>query len=478
MTRRRILCKILMLVLIVAMCLSIGMGTASAAATIINPSIGNAAAISDIDLITANAYLDGTFGLDLITVIKSLFPETVIDITYTVELYQEGLVFDSKLGTYTFHHRIYNGYDNLVYLQRDEVGPDYYPISSGTEAETLLRTLDNVKLTKISSSDDYYIKVQASTPGLIGSSTTPWAQSPSKTITVTSPPSITWSQEITPGQTISVDVNQVLDLYGPIIFNDGGNSPDGYVTVTTDSTNLQLLNPSGYSSSTTTIYNGATQKVWNSAGVQTNFNGYLADANKVVPTNSFVGFSHLYIKPTAAGTYRVYWRGALDTSDNGLNFVRSPSSGTITDPLGYEAKYVTINAIEVDSTNPTISISSPYDGQPFTTSAVTVSGSASDAGGLSKVEVKVGSGSWQLASLSGTLWTKSVTLAPGSNTIYVKATDTSNNIKEASVVVTYTPPPGNTAPNTPSSPSGPSSGYTGTSYTFSTSTTDPNGVKI
>ncbi|CAD6490372.1 MAG: hypothetical protein KFBDDELM_00256 [Candidatus Argoarchaeum ethanivorans] len=55
------------------------------------------------------------------------------------------------------------------------------------------------------------------------------------------------------------------------------------------------------------------------------------------------------------------------------------------------------------------------------------------------MEVKVGYGSWQTAS-GTTSWSKSVTLASGSNTIYAKATDTSGNTKETSVTVTYNPP--------------------------------------
>ena len=99
---------------------------------------------------------------------------------------------------------------------------------------------------------------------------------------------------------------------------------------------------------------------------------------------------------------------------------------------------VDANVMTPDTTDPTISITYPTNGQTFTTATITVSGSASDNIGLSKVEVKVGSGSWQIAS-GTTSWSKSVTLASGSNTIYAKATDTSGNTKETSVTVTYDP---------------------------------------
>ncbi len=91
-----------------------------------------------------------------------------------------------------------------------------------------------------------------------------------------------------------------------------------------------------------------------------------------------------------------------------------------------------------DTTPPSIAINSPTNDQTFTTSSITVSGIASDNLGLSKVEVKVGTGTWQL--VSGTAsWSKTVNLASGSNTIYARATDTSGNIKDASVIATYTP---------------------------------------
>ncbi|GEM_PF-5583217 len=90
----------------------------------------------------------------------------------------------------------------------------------------------------------------------------------------------------------------------------------------------------------------------------------------------------------------------------------------------------------IDTVLPTISITHPSSGQNFTTPSITVSGTASDNVALSKVEVRVGSGSWQLAS-GTTSWSVHVTLSPSSNTLYAKATDTSGNIKETSVTVNY-----------------------------------------
>jgi hypothetical protein len=70
--------------------------------------------------------------------------------------------------------------------------------------------------------------------------------------------------------------------------------------------------------------------------------------------------------------------------------------------------------------------------------------------------------------------------SPGTYSVKAKAKDTNgaesgwSNVK----TVTISNPPQNDPPNTPSTPSGPSSGYTGVSYTYSTSTTDPDGDDV
>ncbi|MDD5688205.1 MAG: carbohydrate-binding protein [Elusimicrobia bacterium] len=106
------------------------------------------------------------------------------------------------------------------------------------------------------------------------------------------------------------------------------------------------------------------------------------------------------------------------------------------------------NSNASDPTPPAITITSPANNSTVTASLLTVSGTASDNVGLSKVELKVGAGGTYTA-VNGTLspWSNSVTLANGSNVIYAKATDTSNNIKETTITVTYTMPPDTTPPS-------------------------------
>lgn len=101
---------------------------------------------------------------------------------------------------------------------------------------------------------------------------------------------------------------------------------------------------------------------------------------------------------------------------------------------------VTVNYTQSDVETPVISITSPTEGQIFSVASITVSGTASDNMELSKVEVKVGNGSWVLAS-GNTSWTvSSMNLSVGSNMITAKATYYSNNTYETSVNVTYSLP--------------------------------------
>jgi hypothetical protein len=124
--------------------------------------------------------------------------------------------------------------------------------------------------------------------------------------------------------------------------------------------------------------------------------------------------THTYL---TAGTYTV-----------ALTATNSAGSNPLT-----RTNYITVTK---DVTLPSITITSPTSGQKFTTATVTVKGTASDNVGLSKVEVKVGAGAWQRAT-GTTSWSKSVTLARGLNRITARATDTSGNYKDASVIVAY-----------------------------------------
>ena len=99
-----------------------------------------------------------------------------------------------------------------------------------------------------------------------------------------------------------------------------------------------------------------------------------------------------------------------------------------------------------DTTLPTVSIDSPSDGDAFTTATITVSGTASDNGDVSKVEVRAGSGDWMGAS-GTTSWSKTMTMIQGINTIDVRAIDDTGNPSETASVTVARNPPGSTPPS-------------------------------
>jgi hypothetical protein len=105
----------------------------------------------------------------------------------------------------------------------------------------------------------------------------------------------------------------------------------------------------------------------------------------------------------------------------------------------------------LDTTPPTISISSPTNGAILATATTTVSGIAGDPGsaasGLNRVEVRVNGGAWQTA-VGTANWSRSVTLTPCGNTLEARSLDQAGNYSSnASASVTYLPL--NTAPHTP-----------------------------
>ncbi|HEY5040662.1 MAG TPA: glycoside hydrolase domain-containing protein [Verrucomicrobiae bacterium] len=141
--------------------------------------------------------------------------------------------------------------------------------------------------------------------------------------------------------------------------------------------------------------------------------------------------------------------GTTSWSVNNISLASGANTITVTayDAAGnHSAATLTVTYTPTDTTPPTVSISSPTSGQTFTTSPVSVSGTATDPGspstGVSLVQVQVNgtSGTWQTVS-GTTSWNASVPLSSGANTVYVRSQDGAGNYSTiASVNVTYNPP--------------------------------------
>ncbi len=88
-----------------------------------------------------------------------------------------------------------------------------------------------------------------------------------------------------------------------------------------------------------------------------------------------------------------------------------------------------------DTTGPSVAISSPAVGAIVASATVTLSGTASDNVAVQKVEFSADETRWILTT-GTTSWLGTLTLAEGTNTIYVRVTDTSGNTATATTMVT------------------------------------------
>jgi hypothetical protein len=142
--------------------------------------------------------------------------------------------------------------------------------------------------------------------------------------------------------------------------------------------------------------------------------------------------------------------------------------------------------------DPTTSTTLVYTGYgivvPYPNNNPQISASGNDVtiNTISNVEYRVNSGTWQNANpVDGTYdsekehFTMTIgPLTPGTYTIEARAQNSVGNYDLTLASDTVTITTGNAAPNKPSTPSGTTSGKANTAYTYTTSTTDPNGDQM
>ena len=132
--------------------------------------------------------------------------------------------------------------------------------------------------------------------------------------------------------------------------------------------------------------------------------------------------------------YSGIWRLSVDPRNSDLHMT--------TDHGNY---VLSVTASPVDTTAPSISITSPTseDTYSISLSAISLSGTASDetaGSGLKEVTWSSSQGGSGTATLTDSTWSLSnITLVSGTNTITVTATDNSNNSSTDTLTVTYTP---------------------------------------
>ena len=132
------------------------------------------------------------------------------------------------------------------------------------------------------------------------------------------------------------------------------------------------------------------------------------------------------------------------TLDKGSNTIYARANDTSGNSREVQVDVSYLVAGSNDTTSPTVSIDSPSDGDAFTTTTITVSGTAHDNEGVSKVQVKVGSGDWMDAT-GTTTWSNTVTMSCGLHTIEVRAFDDTGNPSETASITVACNPPGSRA---------------------------------
>jgi hypothetical protein len=128
------------------------------------------------------------------------------------------------------------------------------------------------------------------------------------------------------------------------------------------------------------------------------------------------------------------WNVVSGTSDNISGLSEGPHIIFMT-ALDYAGNVNTTSVtFTVDTIAPSVSIISPTTGSYNDTGSVTVKWNATDSGsGIAKTEIKFDSGSWNIVSGSSDILTS---LAAGSHTVTVRATDYAGNMNTASVTFT------------------------------------------
>jgi hypothetical protein len=124
-------------------------------------------------------------------------------------------------------------------------------------------------------------------------------------------------------------------------------------------------------------------------------------------------------------------------SAQNINFRFASSESTTSQYCpALEITYTTGGGGGGDTTPPTATISSPSSG-PATSSPLTVTGTASDAGGISQVTWTNGLTGQNGTATGTTTWTATIPLAAGTNDITISVTDSAGNTSTQTLSMTF-----------------------------------------
>ncbi|TVR55888.1 MAG: hypothetical protein EA426_14430 [Spirochaetaceae bacterium] len=145
-----------------------------------------------------------------------------------------------------------------------------------------------------------------------------------------------------------------------------------------------------------------------------------------------------WIEITGSGGLNENFSVPMSGLSDGVNTIQVRAQDTVG---GLESLGVSdIVTFRLDTTNPDVAITAPLSGS-FQSSAFVVDGTASDANGIDRVEIRILElGTWSDAVLTGNSWTATLAVAglsEGSRTIQVRAFDNAGRQREISRDFTY-----------------------------------------
>jgi hypothetical protein len=239
--------------------------------------------------------------------------------------------------------------------------------------------------------------------------------------------------------------NSIENLGTIMISNTNG---DGLTGVISNSGTISVSNTNGdgmQASHSGSITNnpGGTILISNSGGTGLASTGNISNSGTITISNT--GGDGVRNSLNSAGTNSMINHGTITISNSAGTGLRNGAGAIIDNPGSiyncggtYAGTVPTSGNPVIECEVPTISISSPTDGTFLTSQEVSVGGTASDSGGIQKVEVQVDEGEFALATGTDNWSYEISTLSEGSHTITAKATNTAGFSRTASVTVIIT----------------------------------------
>jgi hypothetical protein len=174
------------------------------------------------------------------------------------------------------------------------------------------------------------------------------------------------------------------------------------------------------------VTNNATLNIHGSGGDNTGITSVTING-KAVPL-------HLAINPEGMVTYDFDYPFSLSSVQNRITIIASDPAGNIqVDADNHPTPDV--RTITLDQTAPAIFVTTPSDNSLTNAPLITITGTAAEL--LQKVDVTVGNGTPQAASMSGASFNATVGLASGPNTIRISATSLAGKSSDVKRTVTY-----------------------------------------